>query len=371
MPSIGEMVEGSRIFLVEILPQASTGVKWTLDKAEKAFNWAKYCEEMHTSLSESSHLKELDEALVKAGEVSGKPTLFARDKLAKAPLLLLEEFLRNPHLKLDSMMIVMQALCRVYPQSKFESLCRSAIDRKSLYTSAINYIQSSRDPDTISIMKAMIVKEDLLQDLNPSVLQAKLDPLLKSVPNAELLLTVLSLATDAGTRPEAKLAEMITRMMESSAKSWLDGTSRSQTVAALLAVPVSLSRKLCRLSSNFLQSWLDILALLAGRLTPIYYDKDHVWSWPDDDELSNDNRFRGLWFSFDQLVRHMQSLCSSSSTNAITTNTASATRCVPSGLNEDHVTSEALQFLDRQKQLPGLCSLWMEVEQRLSITASN
>jgi hypothetical protein len=41
------------------------------------------------------------------------------------------------------------------------------------------------------------------------------------------------------------------------------------------------------------------------------------------------------------------------------------------GFNEDHVTLEARQFLDRQKQLAGLCSIWMEVEQRLSIKTPN
>nr|CAH0098883.1 unnamed protein product [Daphnia galeata] len=100
---------------------------------------------------------------------------------------------------------------------------------------------------------------------------------------------------------------------------------------------------------NFLPVWLDILGLLASHLIPVYYTKDHVWSWPgDDDDNVNtltESRFRGLWFSLDQLVRHMQSLCTPPN---------------KSNFNEDHVTSEARQFLDRQKQLPGLCSIWME-----------
>jgi hypothetical protein len=133
-----------------------------------------------------------------------------------------------------------------------------------------------------------------------------------------------------------------------------------------LAVPVVLSRKVCEMSPDFLHSWLDILGLLASHLIPVYYSQDHVWSWPGDDDdnqggvgqSSSDSRFRGLWFSLDQLVRHMQSLCTPPPAPSI-------------GFNEDHVTLEARQFLDRQKQLAGLCSIWMEVEQRLSIKTPN
>ena len=352
MPSVREIVDRSQIFFVSVLPQAAIAVTWSLDKAEKAFNWAKYCEEMHNTLFESGHLTELDEELLKLAQTNSKPTVFQRANLARAPLLLLEEFLRNPNLSEETMLVIMKAMSNVFPQSKFESICRQAIERKDLHQKAINMIQSSQDSETVSLMKAMILKEDLIRDLSPAVFEPKLDPLLKSVATTELLLTVLKLTSESETVPEAKLCERITRVLESSTKRWLGGVGRSQTISALLAVPVSLSRKLCEISpKNFLLSWLDILALLAGHLTPVYYAKDHVWSWPDDDE-ETDSRFRAMWFSFDQLVRHMQSLLSSS-------------------LNEDHVTLEAHKFLDRQKQLPGLCSIWLEVEQRLSINASN
>lgn len=372
MPSVKEMVECAQTFLLDIMPQASVSVPWTVDKAQKAFTWAKYCEDMHQSLDQSGHLKELEEALLAAGSQSGRPSVFQRDHLIRAPLLLLEEFLRNPNLSEDSMVPVMQGMSKVFSPDKFQSLCREAVDRKALHQKAINLIQSVGDAETISSVKAMILKEDLLQDLEPGKFQSKLDPLLKSVSTTELILTVLNLSCQCEALPEVKLTQLITRGMEQSVKNWLDGRGQTQTISALLAVPVMLSRKLCEISPNFLQSWLDVLALLAGHLTPLYYAKEHVWSWPDDDEsavptscasVPTDSRFRALWFSFDQLVRHMQSLYSSGGRNC-------SSHILPS-LNEDHVTSAARQFLDRQKQLPGLCSIWLEVEQRLSITASN
>lgn len=357
MPSVSEMVEHSRVFLVDILPKAAVSVSWTLNQAEKAFQWARYCEEMHDSLVESGHLQELDEALAKAGETTGKYVMFRRTILMKAPLLLLEEFLRNPDITEDTMFCVMKAMSNVFPPIKFQELCLSAAKRKALHQNAVALIHLVGDSDAILLVKAMILKEDLMQDLSPGVLEAKLEPLLKSVQMIELLLTVLSLASESETLPEVKLSQLIIRVMEMLANNWLDQAKESchsRTISGLLAVPVALSRKLCEMSPNFFQSWLKILALLASHLTPIYYEKDHVWSWPENDETSN--RFRGLWFSFDQLFRHMQSLWSPPAS---------------SPLNEDHVTSEARQFLERQKQLPGLVSIWMEVEQRLSINASN
>ena len=366
MPSVGEMVDRSRVFLVDILPQAAVSVTWTLEKAEKAFNWARYCEEMHDSLVKSGHIKELEKALVEIGESTGKLSIFQRDNLKKASLLLLEEFLRNPDISEDTMLCVMKAMSSVFPPEKFQAICSSAIERKALYQSAINLIPSGKDSEMVSVMKAMIMKENLLQDLNPVALEAKLDPLLKSVQTTELLLTVLSLASESQTLPEVKLSQLMIAVIETRAKNWFEntpaaGSRYSSTISALLAVPVVLSRKVCEMSpDNFLPVWLNILGLLASHLIPVYYTKDHVWSWPgDDDDNVNtltESRFRGLWFSLDQLVRHMQSLCTPPN---------------KSNFNEDHVTSEARQFLDRQKQLPGLCSIWMEVEQRLSIKTTN
>jgi hypothetical protein len=374
MPSVGEMVDRCRVFLVDILPQAAVSVSWTLENAEKAFNWAKYCQDMDDSLAKSGHMQELEEELVRIGEATGKHSVFQRANLRIAPLLLLEEFLRNPDITEESMLWVMKAMSNVFPPEKFQAICSSAVERKSLYESAISLIQSGKDSQTVSVMKALIMKEDLLRDLNPVTLEAKLDPLLKSVQTTELLLTVFSLTCEGRTLPEVRLGQLMIQAIETRARNWLEncapgvvgGGRPSATISALLAVPVVLSRKVCEMSPDFLRSWLDILGLLASHLIPVYYSQDHVWSWPGDDDdnqggvgqSSSDSRFRGLWFSLDQLVRHMQSLCTPPPAPSI-------------GFNEDHVTLEARQFLDRQKQLAGLCSIWMEVEQRLSIKTPN
>jgi hypothetical protein len=104
MPSVGEMVDRCRVFLVDILPQAAVSVSWTLENTEKAFNWAKYCQDMDDSLAKSGHMQELEKELVRIGEATGKHSVFQRANLRIAPLLLLEEFLRNPDITEESML---------------------------------------------------------------------------------------------------------------------------------------------------------------------------------------------------------------------------------------------------------------------------
>lgn len=349
MPTVRKLVESSQVFLLDILPKASSSMAWNEETCVRAFRWSEHCEQMYRSIVSSNRLEDFDCAFAAAGRKSTRPSVFLSSNLEKAPVLLLEEFLRNPHISDETMLLVIKAMSAVFPPSKFHSLCEEVIERKAIYHRAISFLQEKSE--TIMQMKALILKEDLLLDLSPNTLQQKLDPLMKTVPLMELLLTVFSLLlTSPEESPEKQLCQYITKMMESLVEKWLRGELKGYTIAPLMAAPVKLTRKLCESSCNFLELWLECFGLLGSRLTVVFYSKDHVWSWPDDDVLDvKDVRYQGLWFSFDQLVHHMHSLLLS--------------------VNEDDVVLKGRQYLSSRIQLPN-CSLWLQVEQRLSIASS-
>lgn len=352
MPTVKKLVETSQVFLLDVLPKASSSVAWDKDTCVKAFRWSDYCEQMHHSIVSSDSLEDLNRALASASRKSTRPSAFLSRNLEKAPVLLLEEFLRNPHLSDEMMLLVVNSMSEVFPPPKFLSLCEEVTERKAIYHKAISLVQENSKSETMTEMKALILRKDLLLDLTPSTLLEKLNPLMKTVSLMELLLTVFSLSlVDTEESPERQLCKHIIGMMESLVGQWLRGESKGYTIAPLTAAPVKLTRKLCESSCNFLELWLKCLGSLADRLTVVFYSKDHVWSWPDDDMLDGkEARYQGLWFSFDQLVHHMQSLLLSA--------------------NEDDVALKGRQYISSRMQLPN-CSLWLQVEQRLSIAFSS
>jgi len=343
MPSLKKLVDASIVFLSDILPKASVSMAWTTDCYVKAFRWSNYCEQLYHSMISSGSLEVFSAALLAAGHSSRN--------LENASVVLLEEFLRNPNLSDESMLTVFRAMSKVFPAPRFRLLCEAAAQRKVIYCRAASFVQESRDSETITLTKALILKEDLLLDLNPPVLHQKLDPLTKNVGSMELLLTVLSLSSKGQEKPpERQLFGSTVKAMESLVQKWLAGESKGCTIAPLMAAPVKLTRKVCESSKDFAQSWLECIGLLASRLTVVFYSQDHVWSWPQADDDSKDHRYQGLWFSFDQLVYHMQSLLSVA--------------------DEDAVALRARQYLAGRMQLAN-CSVWLQVEQRLSIISSN
>ena len=352
MPTVKKLVETSRVFLLEVLPKASASTAWNEDTCVKAFRWSEHCEQMYDVVVSSDRLEDLERAFAAAGQKTARPSVFLSRNLGKASVLLLEEFLRNPHLSDETMLLVLKAMSVVFPPSKFRWLCEEVTERKAIYHKAISMAQENCELEAITQMKALILKEDFLLDLNPYSLRPKLEPLMKTVPLMELLLTVFSLSLSGNEKSlERQLCRQIIQMMESLLNEWLRGETKGYTIAPLMAAPVKLTRKVCENSSNFLKSWLECFGLLGARLTVVFYSKDHVWNWPDDDVPDAEGaRYRGLWFSFDQLVHHMHSLLLSA--------------------NEDDVVLKARQYLSSRMQLPN-CSLWLQVEQRLSIVSSS
>lgn len=347
MVQVEEAVAVSKMFLVEVLSKASVNVSWDVDSAAKAFRWAAHCERVFESVKASGRLNELKECMTELGLKLKKPLLFRMRNIENAVVLLLEEFLRNPHLSDEQLFIIIKSMSSTMEPCQFEAICEKVAERKTTYQDATKVIQQTEDDEAIMAVKVMILKEDLLQDLDKSNLREKINPLLRTVPAIEILLSVLSRLSSAGGPHEIILRTEIVNVFESLLDFWIQGESKSDSIVALIAAPINLSRKLCEISDHFLISWLQVFGHLASNLKPVYYSSDHVWSWPNDDEIWTDPRCRGLWFSFDQLFRHFQSLCSV----------------------DDTVSDRALSFVSESMLQPD-CSVWMEVEQKLSIKGS-
>jgi hypothetical protein len=105
---------------------------------------------------------------------------------------------------------------------------------------------------------------------------------------------------------------------------------------------VELVRIACCHSPELHLIWLQCLDRLAVNLTPIYFDdgRPHVWQWPQDDHLLTDQMCHGLWFSFDQLTRHLRNLLTST--------------------EPDRVAIDTRQFILDQST-----SIWLEIQQQL------
>lgn len=291
MSSLEERKRNLKIFSDEVLPKASCASSWTVVKAEKAFKWALYCR----------NFKEMK----------------------RAPLLLLEEFLRNPHLTEEAFVNVMRAAAKVFSPEELQCILQDAIDRKAIYHNTVQLVQQS---ESVNVVKASILKQNVAT--NGSTIY----PLLQSTYSLELLLE----------SPDETVDRSIHQALETALKDWLDRGTRPNILAALLAVPIRLSRAAFLKSPKLLEHWLDCLGQLAGRFEAIYYnDGEHCWNWPDEDESAG--RFRGIRFSFDQLVRHFQSLFS----------------------GKDCVKTKADQYLALAHCWP-VCSVFLEVQQRLN-----
>ena len=171
MPFVGEMVHSARFFLDSVLPQASSATQWTVDKAEKSFRWAKYCQDLHDSAFSSGLCQELDRALTFESKSSNRPALFNHCNLKKAPILLLEEFLRNSKLSDETMLAVLRGMSCVFAQEEFNSICQQAAERKHLHKEIVELVQKTSDDVTLTTMKAFLIREDLMTDLTPLVIQ--------------------------------------------------------------------------------------------------------------------------------------------------------------------------------------------------------
>lgn len=159
---------------------------------------------------------------------------------------------------------------------------------------------------------------------DPDQLDERIQSLLKAVSSAELLLTAMASSGD-----HEELSGRIRSNVESALTEWLHLSIRPNVVAALLALPVHLTRQLS------LPVWLECLADLAGKLEPDPYGS---FTWPD---LERDSKYRGIFFSLDQLVRHFDG---------------------PNG--EDSLVA---QFLSTRTQSVGPgCSVWFQVAERIN-----
>ena len=283
MPSIEQTAQ---TFFSEILPKASSTSAWDPKKAGRAFRWAQLC----TKLCEDV------------------PDTTLKSKMAKAPLLLVEEFLRNSQLQDQTFLVVLQAAGEVFGPDRLSQILQTCLDRKSAYSDAIQLVQQQSDSTDI---KAAILLQDLLKVFflfvlngrpifnvfllrwqeDARKLDSRIQSLLDSVATVELLLTVVTLPVT--TDQEAELGARIRTNVEATLTDWLDFGIRSNVVAALLAVPVRLTRRMG------LRVWLDCLADLAGRLEP---DRYGSFAWPECSE--DETKYRGIRFSLNQLGRH-------------------------------------------------------------------
>ena len=340
-----DLVGVADTFLSDVLPQAAVSVSWDITTVEKAFRWALHAEEMHIALKEEGKLAELEEALAQRGRECEKPSLYRSSNLEKATIVLFEEFLRNPNLSDEDIFRVCKGMSKQLDPPQFQEICEQVAERKNVYHQTVDLIQTNQDVEAVTLMKAMILKEDLMINLDSQVLKNKLDPLLKTLPTLEILLTVLGLAHKSEHVADTCLSVQIVEVFEALVDNWLRGTGKGHTIAALLAAPVKLTRQVAEISSSFQELWQDCLGRLASRLNPVYYAEDHVWTWPDEYD-PDDVTFRGLWFSFDQLQRQFQSLLTP---------------------YDDHVGRKCLQFLAQRQQSIAGCSIWLEVEQRVAL----
>ena len=331
MPSVREMVHSARFFFDSVLPQASSATQWTVDKAEKSFRWARYCQDLHDSVISSGLCQELDSALSFESKSSNRPALFNHCNLKKAPILLLEEFLRNFQLSDETMLAVLRGMSCVFTQEEFNSICQQAAERRNLHKEVVELIQKMGDDETLASMKAQLIREDLMTDLSPFIIQSKLEPLTRTASSMQLLLMALNFPSDK------RLVETVTSHLELYLEEW-----RRSCVLSLLGCPVELVRTACCHSSRLHLLWLQCLDRLAANLSPIYFNdgRPHVWQWPQDDHLITDQTCHGLWFSFDQLTRHLRNLLTST--------------------EPDRVVVDTRQFI-----LDQCTSIWLEIQQQL------
>ena len=282
--------DNARYFISHILPQASNrGKNWTLDRAQKAFEWSRH--------------------------YPGK----------KGPVLLLEEFLRNPGIGEKDLLTVFKGMSLALDPDEFEESCGCVQSRKNIHQSAIALIQS--DPEAVVSAQAAILKMDLqLQDPLPQ----RWIPLFRRVETAEMVLTFV-----ADGDKDDPLDSSVARWIGTTLNGWMDSGSDGWLVGTLLAVPVALSRRILSIHGDtLLPSWLRMLDRLAGLLIPEEPERDC-----------------GLWFSFDQLARHVRSLLSSSSAGSI---------------DPDRVTMAVGHFLnDKWRTADANCSIWLQIQLRL------
>ena len=332
MPCVHELVHSARFFFDSVLPQAFAVNQWTIESAKKSFQWAKYCQDLHDSVTSSGLSQDLERALSAESKTSTRPDLFKRSNMKKAPLLLLEEFSRNTNLSDDTMLSILRGMSHVFTEEEFTTICQEAAERKFLHQEAVDLIQKTGDEETLTTMKSLLIREDLLTDLSPLVVQSKLEPLTLTVSSMELLLSVLSLPNT-----NTRLIHLITEQLESSLKEW-----RRSVITSLLGCHYKLLLTACNLSPQLHHQWLQSLSRLASNLTVVYLNNgNHCWQWPDDDNLLSDQSCQGLWFSMDQLSRHLKILLTP--------------------LN-DRVAIETRQFILNQ------CScVWLEIQQQIQL----
>jgi len=307
MPSREELAKNISCFLDQILPKASSSTSWTLPNARKAFRWAQFCQKLYQSLS-PEELKLLDRHL----------------PIPDAPLLLLEEFLRNTDLPDSGFQIVIQGACEVFSVEELSELFKRAISRKAVYSNAIALIQQE-DDSLINQIRASLIKQDISEN-------DQIQPLLQSSSSLELLLLSLD-----GSQQTPKILDSL----ETALKDWLDRGIRPNLIGAMLAVPVGLSRSAFLKSSSLFGAWLDCLNLIAGQFVPVYYEAgESSWRWPEEEDRIP--RFSGLSCSLDQLIRQFESFLK----------------------EKDSVKEAAEKFLADDAHFWPASSVWLEIGQR-------
>lgn len=334
------MANRARVLFTEIFPQAAQGTDWSREQAKKAFTWAKHCEESYPSMI--SCLEDLDLALLETALETGQFTCFTRSNIASAPLLLLEEFLRNTNLSNEALTNILKGMADVFPEHRFRQLTSEAKQRKALYQETIKVVQANENSEAITQSKAMMVKQYLLRDLN--MYKDRVGPLLTNSQNLELLLTIVQSSSQEEQVAGNLLASMILEQLETVIQEWLNGKSASSTINALLTSPVGLLRACFVQSETLLDLWLKVISLLASHLEQIGSGRRREWRWPEE---SRANHLSGFCFSYQELVRHFQ--------------------CYIQENNEDTVTKQASKFLSDQQSLKqNNCLLWVDVELSLS-----
>lgn len=355
MTSMRDVVNGVRVLFTEIFPQAANSTGWSREQAERAFGWARHCEDLSSSPSTAERL---DLALLEAGLETGRPSLFARQNVAHAPLLLLEEFLRNSGLGHEALTDILKGMAGVFGEDRFRSLTAEAKRRKALYQDAVKMVQTNDNSEAITLAKAMLLKEYLMKDMTLQVFQKKVEPLVVNVQHLKLLLLIVEKSADGHNVSDTLLASMIAEHLEALIESWLDGHSSSSFIKALLASPESLIRRACSLSEALLDSWLKALAFLGSQLKQVGSGRDRQWKWPENSDDSVGPSLRGVTFTYEQLTLHVQFLLSKSPVDK------------PSE-HDDHTTKRVCEFLGHQQSLNlTSCLLWLDLERTLARSPS-